>query len=75
LILKAAQGPEVINWHAQSELTVLLTAEVMDGLPDFINMPQYLMDKLRQHDLEFLLATVLKSIKPTFSGSLDHRLN
>jgi hypothetical protein len=52
-----------------------MTDEVEDGIPDFISQPDYFFTGLSNDDLSEVVLSTVSSIKPVFTGSLDHRVN
>lgn len=64
-----------LKWKKQDNLTVLLNREVLDGIPDFISLPQHIFDKCTTEELEFAFQALILAMKPLYSGSLDHRVN
>ena len=63
------------KWHKLDNLTLLLTKEVLDGLPDFLNMPLQKFENCTIAELDFAFQILVASIKPVYSGSVDHRIN
>ena len=63
------------KWRNQGLTTLLLTRDQLDGIPDFLNQPQYHFDKCSVAELQFAYQILVLSLKPIYSGSLDHRVN
>jgi hypothetical protein len=52
-----------------------MTKESLDGVPDFITQPYNYLDNRAKDELNFSFKILILSLKPIFSGSVDHRVN
>ena len=56
-------------------MTLLMSREALDGIPDFIALPQYSFERCPDDELQFAFQILVLGLKPVYSGSLDHRVN
>jgi hypothetical protein len=63
------------KWHKLNTLTGLRNKEILDGLPDFVTMQKTKFENCSISELDFAYQMLVASIKPTYSGSVDHRIN
>jgi hypothetical protein len=55
--------------------TLLLREEVEDGEIDYVNIEAKYFEGMCITDLEEEFKTLMKCLQPSFSGSVDHRVN
>ena len=61
--------------QVQPMRTVLLIKEIKDKNEDFVNMDPSEMKQFKKKQAQEAYKALVRATKPTFSGSIDHRIN